>query len=161
MATFTAWKYETAEGAAEARAILKRAAGEGLIKVEDQAVLSWPEGAPRPDVNHGHEDGWRDTGWGALIGGLVGTLFFVPFLGIAAGAAIGAVSSLADDYGVTKDEIEVLKNELAPGTSILLAVTSNGDLDRVGERFHGLKATLVATNLSGAEKRDVEQAIEN
>ncbi|MEU2198544.1 DUF1269 domain-containing protein [Isoptericola sp. NPDC019482] len=34
----------------------------------------------------------------------------------------------------------------------LFAVTEDGDVDRVGERFQGLHARLIATNLTEAER---------
>jgi uncharacterized membrane protein len=38
------------------------------------------------------------------------------------------------------------------GTSALFAVTEQGDLDRLGERFRGMRSTLIATNLTDAER---------
>jgi hypothetical protein len=38
------------------------------------------------------------------------------------------------------------------GSSLLLTVTQDGDLDRLGERFHGLGSRLVSTNLTDAER---------
>ncbi len=34
----------------------------------------------------------------------------------------------------------------------LFAVTERGELDRLGERFHGMNSTLVATNLTDGER---------
>src|SRR5215216_7877129 len=74
MTTFTVWKYDDPAGADHAVSILQRAADEGLVKIDDHAVVSWPEGAERPTTKHGHEDTWRGTGWGALFGLLFGAL---------------------------------------------------------------------------------------
>jgi uncharacterized membrane protein len=41
---------------------------------------------------------------------------------------------------------------VTPGTSALFAVTENGDLDRLGERFHGWGGTLISTNLTKEER---------
>lgn len=152
MTTFTAWKFETPEGADRAASILKDAAGEGLVKIIDHAVVSWEQGAKAPAVHHGHEDKWRGTGWGAFWGLLFGSLFFIPVLGAAAGAAIGATSKAVAALGIPESQLDTIREQVTPGTSLLCAVTDEGDLDRLGERFHGLHSTLVATNLTEAER---------
>ncbi len=114
--------------------------------------MSWPEGAAKPTTRHGHQDEWRGTGWGAFWGLLLGSLFFVPVLGAAAGAAIGASTKAMEAVGIDKDQLDRIREGVTPGTSALFVVTEDGDLDRVGERFHGVHGTLVATNLTDAER---------
>ena len=41
---------------------------------------------------------------------------------------------------------------MTEGTSALFLVTEQGDLDRLGERMRGAHSTLIATNLTDAEK---------
>ncbi|HEY6596365.1 MAG TPA: DUF1269 domain-containing protein [Asanoa sp.] len=152
MAAFTVWKFDSPDGAERTASILKSAASEGLVKVIDHAVVSWPVGASRPNTDQGHEETWRGTGWGAFWGLLLGTLFFVPVVGGVVGAAIGAVSKATEGTGVTKEQLETIRTQVTEGTSALFAVTEQGDLDRLGERFHGMHSTLVATNLTDAER---------
>jgi uncharacterized membrane protein len=152
MTTFTAWKFDTADGAQHAADALKAAEDDRLVKVIDRAVITWPEGAARPDMHHVNEDKRRGTGWGAFWGFLFGTLFFVPLLGAAAGAAIGAASKAVAALGLDETQLQTIREQVTPGTSLLCAVTTEGDMDRLGERFHGLHSTLVATNLTDAEK---------
>ncbi|MGV8966897.1 MAG: DUF1269 domain-containing protein [Cellulomonas sp.] len=158
MTTFTVWKYETPEAAQSASDILRKAASEGLVKVVDHAVVSWPVGATKPTVKQPHDDERRGAGWGALWGVLLGSLFFVPLLGAAAGAALGAVNKSMEGVGINKEQFETLKKEVVPGTSALFVVTTDGDLDRVAERFHGLHSTLVTSNLSPTEERQLHEA---
>ena len=89
---------------------------------------------------------------GAFWGLLVGALFFVPVVGGVAGAAIGAISKATEGAGITKAQLETIRTEVTEGTSALFAVTDEGDLDRLGERFRGMHSTLVATNLTDAER---------
>jgi uncharacterized membrane protein len=152
MTTFTAWKFDTPTGADNAASILKDAAGEGLVKIIDHAVVSWEPDAKAPEVHHFHEDKKRGAGWGAFWGMLFGTLFFVPLLGAAAGAAIGATSKAVAALGIPEAQLDSIREQVTPGTSLLCAVTDEGNLDRLGERFHGLHSTLVATNLTEAER---------
>jgi len=92
MTTFTAWKFETPDGAQKAVTALKGAQGDGLVKIVDHAVISWPVSADKPEMHHSHDDKLRGTGWGAFWGLLFGGLFFVPLLGVAVGAAAGAIT---------------------------------------------------------------------
>lgn len=153
MAAFTVWKFDTPDGADQAVTILKEAASEKLIKILDHAVVSWPVGASRPSTEQGHEETWRGTGWGALWGVLIGALFFVPVIGGVAGAAIGAISKATEGTGIGKDQLEKIRTEVTEGTSALFVVTDEGNLDRVGERFHGMHSKLIDTNLTDAERR--------
>ncbi|WP_426594285.1 DUF1269 domain-containing protein [Cellulomonas sp. McL0617] len=152
MTTFTAWKFDTPDGAQKAAEALQSAASDHLVKIVDHAVITWPEGAAKPDMHHSHEDKWRGTGWGAFWGVLFGGLFFVPLLGAAVGAAAGAITKSMAAVGLDDNQLATIREQITPGTSLLCAVTDEGDLDRMGERFHGLHSTLVATNLTEAER---------
>jgi uncharacterized membrane protein len=151
MTAFTVWKFDTPEGAEKADDLIQSAADQGLIKIHDHAVVSWPVGAKRPETEHGH-DVVRHGSWGALWGLLFGALFFVPLVGAAAGAAIGAVAKATQGLGITKDQLETIRGQITEGTSALFLVTEQGDLDQVGERFHGTHMKLIETNLTDDEK---------
>ena len=99
MTAFTAWKFDTPEGADHASSLLEAAEADQLVKVMDHAVVSWPQGEKNPKASHGHDDTARGAGWGALWGLLFGALFAVPVLGLAAGGAIGALSKASREAG--------------------------------------------------------------
>ena len=153
MTTFTVWKFEDPDGAEHAASILKSVEAEGLIKVLDHAVLTWPVGKSRPTLKRTHDATWHDTGWGALWGLIVGGLFFMPLLGAAAGAGIGAIHKATDGVGIGKDQLEAIRTQVTEGTSALMVITDEGNLDRVGEHFHGMHWTLVDTNLTEPERK--------
>ncbi len=153
MTAFTVWKFDTPDGAGHAASQLEHVAGEGLIKILDHAVVSWPTGAKRPETKHSHDAVKRGGGWGALWGLLFGALFFIPLVGAAAGAAIGGLAKATEGVGITKDQLETIRSEITEGTSALFLVTEQGDLDRVGERFHGSHMKLIDTNLTDDERK--------
>ena len=153
MAAFTVWKFDNTGDAAKAESVLEDCQAEGLIKILDHAVVTWPEGESHPTTSHGNEEKWRGTGWGALWGVLAGALFFVPVIGGVVGASIGAISKMTEDAGITKEQLETIRTEVTPGTSALFVVTESGDLDRVGERFHWMHSKLIATNLTDGERQ--------
>jgi uncharacterized membrane protein len=151
--TFTVWKFEDPEGASQAEEILRAAQSDRLIRIVDHAVVSWPAGAEGPTTKRRRDDVQRGAGWGTLWGLLGGALFAVPVVGGLAGAAIGAISKATEGTGITKDQLERIRTQITEGTSALFVVTDEGDLDRVGERFHGMSWKLIDTNLTDAERR--------
>lgn len=160
MTTFTAWKFEHLDGAETAVQTLRQAWREHLIKVEDYAVVEWPAGADQPKVKYEDRDQWRAAGWGALIGGVLGMLLFVPVIGAAAGGAANVLRKHVQDAGISEDQLDSIGREVVPGTSALFVVSTVGDMDRVAERFHGQHAKLIASNLVGPEEQEVKQAFE-
>jgi len=152
MTTFTVWKFDDPDGADHAASLLQDAATDRAVKIHDHAVVRWPVGAERPTMKHAHEETTRGAGWGALWGLVIGSLFFVPVIGGAAGAAIGALSKATQDSGITKKQLETIRTEVTEGTSALFAVTEEGNLEQLGERFRGMHSTLIATNLTEAER---------
>ena len=152
MTTFTVWKFHDADGAAHAASVLKDAESDGLVKIVDHAVVSWPPGADKPETHHTHDDPKRGAAWGALWGILGGALFAIPVAGAVAGVAIGALAKSTQGTGITQDDLERIRTEVGPGTSALFLVTDDADMDRLGERFRGRDSRLISTNLTEAER---------
>ena len=152
MTTFTVWKFDDPDGADQASTILANAEKDGLVKIHDHAIVRWPVGESKPTTKHGHEETSRGAGWGALWGVVIGALFFVPVIGGVAGAAIGAISKATEGTGITKEQLETIRTQVTEGTSALFAVTEEGDLDRLGERFRGVHSKLLETNLTESER---------
>jgi len=153
MTAFTVWKFEDPAGAARAASALKAAETDGIVTIVDHAVLSWPKGADKPELEHKHDSAKRGAGWGALWGILGGALFMVPVAGAVLGAGIGALAKATDGTGITEGDLERIRTEVVPGTSALFMVTEDANLDRLGERFHGRDATLIHTNLTEDERK--------
>ena len=151
MTTFTVWKFEEPDSAAHAEKVLKDAEADGLVKIDDHAVMSWPLGADKPETHHEHDDAKRGAGWGALWGVLGGALFAIPVAGAIAGVAIGALAKSTEGTGITKDDLARIRTEIVEGTSALFLVTEDADLDKLGERFR-FNTTLITTNLTDAER---------
>ncbi len=106
--------------------------------MQDAAVVSWTAGKKKPNTsNHGSL-----TGAGALSGALLGDAvrpdFFVPFFGMAIGAAMGALSGKFADYGINDNFIKEVRAEVTEGTSALFLLTSGAVQDRIAEAFKGV-----------------------
>ena len=152
MTTFTVWKFDDPAAAGHAASLLKDAESDGLIKIIDAALVSWPAGANRPQTKHLEDDVRHGAERGALWGLLFGALFFVPVLGAAAGAAVGGHRKAMEHVGVTKEQLDTLRWQITEGTSALFVFTDEADLDQVGERFQGLNWILIDTNLTDVER---------
>jgi uncharacterized membrane protein len=118
-----------------------------MIKLEDAAVVSWPQGRKRPLIPQGHEI----TGYGALGGAfwgfLFGLIFFVPFLGAAAGAGAALLGSL-DRGGIDEEFIKEVGEKVTEGTSALFVLTSGApDRERVMAELNQYNFEIIWTNL--------------
>lgn len=90
MTTLTVLKFETADGAEKALHVIEDLSKKQLIKLQDAAIVSWPEGKKKPKTKQLSSM----TGVGALSGAfwgmLFGLIFLIPIFGLVVGAAMGA-----------------------------------------------------------------------
>ena len=56
---------------------------------------------------------------GSFWGLLFGLIFFVPLLGMAVRAGLGALSGSMTDVGIDDDFIRTIRDEITPGRSAL------------------------------------------
>src|SRR5262249_28941985 len=119
MATLTAWKFATADGAGETEATLLDLQKQELIRIYDAAVVSWPEGAKKPKTRQLTNLAGVGALGGAFWGLLFGLIFFVPLLGAAIGAGIGALTGSLSHVGIDDDFIKSVRDQVEPGTSAL------------------------------------------
>ena len=149
MATLTALKFGTPEGATKTLSTLQELQKQELIKIVDAAIVTWAEGKKKPHTEQLANLRGVGAMSGAFWGMLFGLLFFVPFLGMAIGAAMGALSGHFADYGIDDKFIKKVRAEVTPGTSALFLLSQAEVADRVVAALKGgEKLEVVATNLS-------------
>ena len=157
MATLTAWKFETPEGAAQAESILVGLSKQQLITVYDAATVEWLPGKKKPKTRQANDLTGAGALGGAFWGLLFGILFFVPLLGLAVGAAAGALGGSLADAGIDDDFIASVKEKVTPGTSALFLLSSDAVMDKVREAFAGVEAELISTNLSNEDEAKLRE----
>jgi uncharacterized membrane protein len=157
MATFSIWKFDTAQGAERALDTLIQLRKEELIQIEDAAVVTWPAGKKKPKTRQLHDLKGAGALGGAFWGLLFGLIFFVPILGLAVGAAAGALSGSLADVGIDDDFIARVRAQITPGTSALFVMTSGAVEDRVRDAFKGTQAELLHTNLSAEQEAKLRE----
>ncbi len=147
MSTLTVWKFQSADGAENVETTLKSLQKEGLIKILDAAVVSWPAGRSKPKtkqlINLVGAGALSGTFWGMLFG----LIFLMPLLGAAIGAAAGAVGGKLADVGIDDDFIAEIKEKVTPGTSALFLLTMAEVPDRISESLPADSAELLHSNL--------------
>ena len=79
---------------------------------------------------------------------LFGLIFFVPFFGLAVGAAMGALGGKMADYGISDEFIKTTREKVTEGTSALFLMTSDAVLDKVVEELKGYEFELIASNMT-------------
>jgi uncharacterized membrane protein len=159
MATLTALKFDTPDGAAQMEALLLDLQKQQLILVEDAAVVSWPPGKKKPQTRQLHNMAGVGALGGAFWGMLFGLLFFIPFLGLAIGAGMGALMGSMADVGIDDKFINEARSKITEGTSALFLLTSSAIQDKVAEaiKARGLKFELIASNLSHEQEAKLRE----
>jgi uncharacterized membrane protein len=102
------------------------------------------------------------TGMGALQGAFWGMLFglisFVPFFGLAVGAAFGALGGKMADYGIDDNFIKQSREKITEGTSSLFLLTSDAVQDKVLDELKGFNFELIASNLTKEQEEQLMAA---
>jgi len=147
MATLSALKFTTPEGAENMEQKVLGLQKQQLIQVQDAAVVTWPQGAKKPKTKQLHNLAGKGAMDGAFWGMLFGLIFFVPFFGLAIGAAMGALAGHFADYGIDDKFIKQTREQITEGTSALFLLTSGGVEDKLLEALKGEKFEVISTSL--------------
>jgi uncharacterized membrane protein len=123
MATLTAWKFPSSNGADAAFQTLQDLARRELIEVLDAVVVSWPEDSPKalttPEAHRLRPEPSPDDEEGSELGLALGAEYF-----------------------------RTLSTTVTAGTSALFALTTEPRMHEVAEAFRGTHAELLATTLT-------------
>ena len=86
---------------------------------------------------------------------LFGLIFFVPLLGMAVGAAMGALSGSMADVGINDEFIRGVRDtrDVGPVRHVL-----ERRADKVLGEFRSTGASLISTNLSGDQEARLREA---
>ncbi len=158
MATLTAVKFSTPEGADQALNLLENLQKQNLIQVQDAAVVSWPTGSKKPKTRQLTNTTAAGALGGAFWGMLFGLIFLVPLFGAAIGALSGALGGALTDVGISDDFIKNTRDKVTEGTSALFLLSANAVTDRVAEAFKTLpEYELIASNLSSEQEAKLKE----
>jgi uncharacterized membrane protein len=130
--TLTVWHYDTAMGAAAGEVRLKDLQQQRAVHVVDEITVTWVPGADEPHLGHLLRQGPASIARGSMLGAMVGALLLAPVAGAAAGGGVAALAEQLRDTGIDQDFLEEVKDRITPGTSALLVLSGEADLETVG-----------------------------
>ena len=159
MSNLIAVAYPDAETAEGVRAELVEAMKEHLIVLED-AVVVVHQADGKIKLHQAVSTTGAGAAGGALWGGLIGLIFLAPLLGMAVGAASGALGGKMTDVGVNDNFMKELGAKLEPGSAALIALGSTDARDKVIERVKPYGGELIQTSLSTEEEEQLRAALE-
>jgi uncharacterized membrane protein len=129
----TAWCFAGTEGADNAVAKLKQLAAQDQINLIDVAVVRWPEYAPEPTtMEHVTQEGGK----------------------------MSTMVRKLQHATVDSSMIDTVRHDLRPGTSAMVMLSSDANLDAVVHAFEGQPMELLRTDLSVPEQDRLRGEVE-
>jgi uncharacterized membrane protein len=94
-----------------------------------------------------------------MWGGLIGLLFLAPVVGMAVGAASGALGGKMADVGVDDDFLKRLGEKLTPGSAAVIVLGRTDARDKVVDRVRPYGGELIQTSLGEEQEEHLRQAL--
>lgn len=136
-----------------------------LVKMQKQQIISLEDAAVvirREDGKVKVKQAQSLVGAGALGGSfwglLIGLLFWAPWLGLAIGAATGALAGGMTDVGVDDKFIKEVGENIEPGHSALFLLVIDSTPDKVMEGLKDFHPTIYQTSLSAEDDAKLRAA---
>ena len=158
MATLTVFKFNTPEGAGRMLEKVKELQKRELIKLQDAAIVTWPQGKSKPKTKQLVDMVGMGALQGAFWGMLFGLIFVVPFFGLAVGVAFGALGGKMADYGISDEFIKQTREKVTEGTSALFLMTSDAVLEKITPELKDYDFELIASNLTKEQEEQLMAA---
>jgi uncharacterized membrane protein len=159
MPSLTVWRYDTPLGADSGGVRLKDLEQRGALRVHDAITVTWLKEEKQPRIGHLRHATSGAAGKGTLLGGLIGLVVLAPVAGAAAGAAIGAAAHRLRGTGIDRTLLQEVKDALKPGTSALVVLASDADLDAIRPFLDRHDSVLIHAELSADAPEVLASAI--
>jgi uncharacterized membrane protein len=149
--------FDTPDEAGKVLASLRDQSKRGTVSLDDTAVVV-KEADGKVHVDNQISKGtWAGTGLGALVGILLGTIFF-PVGGLLLGAGAGAAIARLMDLGVDGKFVKDVAESMQPGTSALF-VLGKGDPSATLGVLRNHKGKILQTTLSTEAEENLKKAL--
>jgi uncharacterized membrane protein len=96
---------------------------------------------------------------GSFWGLLIGVLFLNPLIGVALGAASGALAGSFSDYGIEDKFMKELSDSLQPGNAALSVLIRKMTTDKVLDHLKGTGGTVLRTSLDHTNEQALRDAL--
>jgi uncharacterized membrane protein len=158
MSTLVAIAYPDMATAEKVRQELIQASKEHLVRLEDAVVVEHQQDG-KIKLHQAMGTTGVGAAGGALWGGLIGLIFLAPLLGMAVGAASGAVAGKMTDVGVDDSFMKDLGTKLQPGGAALIALGSTEARDKLLDRVRGYGGDVLQTSLDTESEEHLRAAL--
>jgi uncharacterized membrane protein len=158
MSTLVAIAYPDRDTAEQVRQELIQATKEHLVRLED-AVIVEHQLDGKIKLHQAMNTTGAGAAGGAMWGGLIGLIFLAPLLGMAVGAATGAIGGKAADVGVADDFMKDLGARLQPGAAALIALGSSDARDKLIDRVKGYGGEIIQSSLGTDAEEQLRAAL--
>ena len=157
--TIVAFVFETSDGAGQMLALARQLVTEQSMRIEDAAEVVWLLREERPRTRQVNHDTCAGVLGAAFWGMLFGLIFFVPSLGMAFGAALGALAGKFSTYGIGRCFVNSVSEKVTEGTSALFLMASRPVVDRISEaaREESWAFEIISIDLSAEQEQRLWQ----
>jgi uncharacterized membrane protein len=149
--------FDNETGAAEMRDALVELQKQRLVTLDDAAVV-----VRRLDGKVKVKQAVNLVGSGALGGAfwgmLIGFLFWMPWLGMAAGALSGALGGALADYGLDDGFVKEVAATIRPGHSALFLLIREATPDKLVDALQQFNGKIMQTSLSKDDEARLRKA---
>jgi len=153
--------FDDPEEADRVKASLKEQQKQGLIKIDDVAVVvKDAEGKAHIDtklLNSSEKSG-------AVAGSVVGLVLlgvFAPVLGIVGGAVIGGLLGKTQDKGIDKKFVKEVGDDLQPNTSALFVITEDANVNAVIAMLRQYEGHVYHTSLPSDMEDELRRVLKD
>lgn len=154
MATLSALKFDSPDGAVEMLGTLELLQRKQLIEIQDAAMVTWRHKVKKPITRR--LDAYRGirTLSGVFWGLLFGEMFFIPLSGAAGDAVVRVLAGYLQHCGIDEEFIKTARARVMPGTSALFLLTGSAVVDPMAAAVQGIRFEIIQTDVSqeGEEK---------
>jgi len=145
-------------GAEEMLDILGKMQEDGLVKLED-AVVASRGNEPNVEIKQTHSETGKFAVRGTGIGFLAGLLLGGPIVGLAGGAAIGAITGRLKDQGIDDKFVREISEWVKPNTSALFLLVKEAKAEEIYEQLKPFRAQVLTTTLSEEAERRLRRTL--
>ena len=150
--------FDDAEQAPQVKESLKSLQKQGLINIDDMAVVV------KDAEGEVHTDNQLDTGVKAgIVGGsLLGLLIagiFAPIGGLVLGGALGGLVGAMFDKGISKSFVKDVSNELQPNTSAIFIIAKDSNANAVVAALRKYEGNVYQTTLPSDLEAQLREAL--
>lgn len=150
--------FDDAATAEQVRESLVKAKKDGLVTIDDAAVVVKDAEGKVHVRNQVSRGTWISTGVGGALGLLIGGIFF-PIGGLILGLAGGALVGRAMDLGVDGKFVKEVGDQIQPGTSALFILAHDANTAAILALLREYEGTVLQTTLDAEAEESIRKAL--